>query len=259
VVLQCVVAEFGSIGGAAYGGAFRGPVGTGRGRAEARPPASPRAHSPPGRLGEGPVSPLAGRSWPEIMELSRTDPATLRDCDLGGLDFPVWLSVSWAQVVGHPDDEEFGKHLRAGTGIDRVDVLRLSDPKRLAWYLLKAHSSGSETGPKEYQNIPPDAWQEPGRGPGRFWALCGGLTKATVTVDVSDADRVRIGRIMRSWSRVQGAVRWTWSQRSGEHGPAMFPELVTELSHPREAVVGALTRRKRVKRYKGGRSRNTQT
>lgn len=211
------------------------------------------AHTvPPEGLSEGPISLLAGLTWEEIMAISETDPDRLRDCDLGGLEFRVWLSLSWAQVVGHPDGEEFGKHVRAGTGVDRVDVLRSSDPKRLAWYLLKSHSSGGEGGFKEYQHEVPLPWQRPGSGPGRFWGACGGLDKVAVTVDVSDADRVRIGRIMRSWSRLQGAVRWTWTHRRGEQSSIVFPDLVTELTYPREAVVGALTKRKRVKRYKGG-------
>jgi len=96
-----------------------------------------------------------------------------------GLGWPQWVSLVWNELVFERHVEapvpysaegwadEKAKHLRAGTGVDYADVLRYSDPKRISTYFSK-HALFSE---KAYQNVVPEAWQRPGKGPGRFWGV----------------------------------------------------------------------------------------
>ncbi|WP_234823995.1 hypothetical protein [Mycobacteroides abscessus] len=79
--------------------------------------------------------------------------------------------------------------------------LRACDPKRLAIYFTK-HSSPNTHGDKEYQHIVPEAWQEPGHGPGRFWGVFG-LRKAIAAVEVCQDTYISARRIVRRWSRQQ--------------------------------------------------------
>jgi hypothetical protein len=118
-----------------------------------------------------------------------------------GRKFRDWLSQEWAGIVAHPDPEQRARHLLAGTGIDILNGLRACDPKRLAIYFTK-HSSPNQLGDKEYQHIVPDAWQEPGYGPGRFWGVYG-LQRATTTVEIAQDAYLMARRIIRRWSRSQ--------------------------------------------------------
>jgi len=118
-----------------------------------------------------------------------------------GVKFRDWLSREWAEIVGHPDPEQRERHLLAGTAIDVRNGLRACDPKRLAIYFTK-HSSPNINGDKEYQHIVPNLWQQPGRGPGRFWGVCG-LKKAIAVVEVAQDAYLAARRIVRRWSRSQ--------------------------------------------------------
>lgn len=119
-----------------------------------------------------------------------------------GRQFRQWLSEVWADVVDHPDPEQRARHLAAGTGVDFAEGLRASDPKRVAVYFLKHNVAGD----KEYQHVVPPEWQEPGKGPGRFWGYWG-LSKAVATVEVTPEDATAAARVMRRWSRAQGRTR----------------------------------------------------
>ena len=119
-----------------------------------------------------------------------------------GQYFRQWLSVVWAEVVGHPDLEQFHRHVMAGTGVDYAEGLKASDPKRVAVYFSK-HGSYSA---KEYQNCVPKEWQTPGQGPGRFWGYWG-LETARAGVRVSPSDGVKVGRLLRRWAHAQGTTR----------------------------------------------------
>lgn len=122
-----------------------------------------------------------------------------------GETFTAWCSRSWAEVVG-AEGEEFRRHLLAGTGVDIAEGLRARDPKRAAVYFLK-HQTGSGSGAsKEYQHVVPALWQEPGKGPGRFWGVWG-LEPVEASVVLDDQDAVEVGRIMRRWSRANAGVR----------------------------------------------------
>jgi hypothetical protein len=118
-----------------------------------------------------------------------------------GLGFAQWLSETWAQVVDHPDREQRTRHRLAGTGVDVRNGLKACDPKRLAIYFTK-HSSPNMHGDKEYQHIVPELWQQPGRGPGRFWGVYG-LKKAIAIVEVAQDAYIAARRIVRRWSRSQ--------------------------------------------------------
>ena len=118
-----------------------------------------------------------------------------------GRKFRDWLSQEWADIVAHPDPEQRARHLLAGTAIDILNGLRACDPKRLAIYFTK-HSSPNKLGDKEYQHIVPEAWRQPGHGPGRFWGVHG-LQRATAVVEIAQDAYLTARRIIRRWSRSQ--------------------------------------------------------
>ena len=100
-----------------------------------------------------------------------------------------------------PTHEQRARHLLAGTAVDFLNGLRACDPKRLAIYFTK-HSSPNKLGDKEYQHIVPEAWREPGHGPGRFWGVHG-LQRATAVVEIVQDVYLTARRIIRRWSRSQ--------------------------------------------------------
>lgn len=124
-----------------------------------------------------------------------------RTCGRPGerLGFKAWLSHSWADVVGHPVEDEYRKHLLAGTGIDYREGTKATDPKRLAVYFGKHGGAG---GGKEYQHQVPAEWQGEGNGPGRFWGVRR-LEAVLIGADVP-ADRwYAYRRVVRRWSARQ--------------------------------------------------------
>jgi hypothetical protein len=140
-----------------------------------------------------------------------------------GRKFRDWLSQEWADIVDHPDPEQRKRHLLAGTAIDILNGLRACDPKRLAIYFTK-HSAPNQLSDKEYQHIVPEAWQQPGHGPGRFWGVHG-LQRATAVVEIAQDAYLTARRILRRWSR---------SQAIYGDGARQFPTAVV----PRTACVG---------------------
>ena len=118
-----------------------------------------------------------------------------------GRKFRDWLSQEWADIVAHPDPEQRARHLLAGTAVEILNGLRSCDPKRLAIYFTK-HSSPNQLGDKEYQHIVPEAWRNPGHGPGRFWGVHG-LQRATAVVEIAEDVYLTARRIIRRWSRSQ--------------------------------------------------------
>jgi hypothetical protein len=120
-----------------------------------------------------------------------------------GLPFRQWCSGAWADVVDHPDPAQRARHLNAGTAVDIIAGVKGRDPKRLAIYFTK-HAAPNSGSSKEYQHIVPDAWLQPGKGPGRFWGVAG-LKRATVKVEIGRTDYINARRIVRRWSRAQAA------------------------------------------------------
>jgi hypothetical protein len=124
-----------------------------------------------------------------------------------GLAFKYWLSVNWADIVDHPDPVEYQNHLVAGTGVDYAEAHKCSDPKRLAVYFGK-HGQYRD---KEYQHNVPEAWQAPGKGPGRFWGYWG-LKPLAVAVELTGDNYILAARIMRRWS----ARTRVWDKTAGD-------------------------------------------
>ena len=146
--------------------------------------------------------------------------------------FREWVSVVWTDIVADPDPEERRKHLQAGTRVDFKEGARCRDPRRAAVYFTK-HGTYAD---KAYQNVVPEAWREPGKGPGRFWSYKG-LERATSTVLIDGEDAIWAKRIMRRWSRTQ---RTTLK----EAGKAVLAD--------GKPVQVPLTRERAVPRYRGG-------
>jgi hypothetical protein len=158
-----------------------------------------------------------------------------------GLSFRHWLSVVWADIVDHPDPVEYQKHLLAGTGVDVAEALKCTDPKRLARYFSKHGQYCS----KEYQHIVPEAWQAPGKGPGRFWGYWG-LKPLVVAVELSMDDYLLASRIMRRYaSRVR-----VWDKPSGRwvYVRAMTP--AKPLRKDVDVVTGEVVWRRRRRRVR---------
>ncbi len=122
--------------------------------------------------------------------------------DGSGQAFPDWLSRVWADIVAHPDPDERAKHERAGTGVDYNEGLRAQDPKRVAVYFTK-HGAAEAKG---YQHRVPQAWQAPGKGPGRFWGYRN-LRRVVAAQEVTDEDYTWAARLLRRYDRAKGVTR----------------------------------------------------
>ncbi len=70
------------------------------------------------------------------------------------MDFKRWLSITWANIVNHPNPEQRRRHELAGTGVDYAEGIKLTDPRRMAVYFAK-YGSGSA---KDYQHRVPAEW-----------------------------------------------------------------------------------------------------
>ena len=167
-----------------------------------------------------------------------------------GRGFAQWLSETWAQVVDHPDAEQKARHLLAGTAVDVRNGLKACDPKRLAIYFTK-HSSPNLNGDKEYQHIVPELWQQPGRGPGRFWGVYG-LKKAIAVVELTQDAYIAARRIVRRWSRSQAVYGDSASRFPTVVVPRTAIRLVTHVNRDTGAVTYRRVRRRRTLCNQGG-------
>jgi hypothetical protein len=120
-----------------------------------------------------------------------------READGDGLPFTHWLSVNWANTVSYEgqDPAEYQKHLAAGTAVDFAEALKCSDPKRLSLYFGK-HGLYRD---KEYQHIVPEAWRDPGTGPGRFWGYWG-LSQVAIPAELTVGNYLLATRILRRYA-----------------------------------------------------------
>jgi hypothetical protein len=156
-----------------------------------------------------------------------------------GLPYREWLSLVWAEIVAHPDPEEFDKHLRAGTGVDYAEGMRTSDPKRLAMYYAKQGTYAE----KDYQHTVPEEWRQPGKGPGRFWGYRG-LEVTTSAVEIDWDEYQLLSRTLRRMS----ARTKIWDQTlNGGRGGHRWVKAVRQVKVPRgprvDAETGELTYR----------------
>lgn len=167
-----------------------------------------------------------------------------------GRGFAQWLSETWAQVVDHPDPVQKARHLLAGTAVDVRNGLKACDPKRLAIYFTK-HSSPNLHGNKEYQHIVPELWQQPGRGPGRFWGVYG-LRKSIAIVEVAQDAYITARRIVRRWSRSQAVYGNPASRFPTAAIPRTAIRLVPRLDRATGVVKYRRVRRRRTLCNQGG-------
>lgn len=163
---------------------------------------------------------------PPMGFTTATDPETGREIEV---DFRRWLSITWADIVAHPDPEERRKHLAAGTGVDYAEGIRMADPRRMAVYFAKYGTAGS----KEYQHRVPQEWitsylvcEDCGReydqdrdecpdcgcleaelvdtgSAGRFWGYRG-LRPVLAIRQVTPVVGIAAGRVLRRWYHSQG-------------------------------------------------------
>jgi hypothetical protein len=139
-----------------------------------------------------------------------------------GHGFREWLSLTWADVVDHPDPEQRRRHQLAGTGVDYAEGLRATDPKRVAVYFTKHGLFRA----KEYQHVVPVEWQAPGCGPGRFWGYWG-LDRASAVVEVDQAAGTLAGRTLRRWAAAQDVTREATRPRvKGGRALSKYPEVI---------------------------------
>jgi hypothetical protein len=167
-----------------------------------------------------------------------------------GRGFAHWLSDTWAQIVNHPDSQQKARHRLAGTAIDVRNGLKACDPKRLAIYFTK-HSSPNMNGDKEYQHIVPKPWQQPGRGPGRFWGVYG-LKKAIAVVEVAQDAYIAARRIVRRWSRSQAVYGDSGSRFPTTVVPRTATRMVPRVYRGTEVVTCRRVRRRRALCHLGG-------
>lgn len=225
----------------AWGEPFRGPW-----KREFQNRGAPHVHAsttPPGGRAIVKISPRTVAALAEDRRVAQK----LGVVPVGGrvtVDFNRWLSIAWAEVVDHPDDEEYRNHLLAGTGKDGVDYaqgISLTDPRRMAVYFTKYGSGGS----KEYQNRVPHQWLDavatcldcdhqydadlhecPDCGhpeaeidyhgsAGRFWGVRG-LRSAVAVRHVSPDTGIAAGRIARRWYAAKGLTKQTSRPRTDQ-------------------------------------------
>jgi len=155
------------------------------------------------------------------------------------VDFVRWFSITWAEVVNHPDDQQFRNHLLSGTGVDYAQGIALTDPRRMAVYFTKYGQGGR----KEYQNQVPREWLDavatcldcsrsydadehecPDCGhpeadidyhgsAGRFWGVRG-LRPAVAVRHVSPDAGIAAGRVARRWYAAKQLTKQTTRPRT---------------------------------------------
>ena len=173
---------------------------------------------------------------PPMGKTTVRDPATGQPVRV---DFKRWLSITWADIVAHPDDEQRRRHVAAGTGVDYAQGIKLVDPRRMAVYFAKY---GAASTGKEYQHQVPREWlttvlvcTECGTGydedlnecpdcgcpdadvteegsVGRFWGYRG-LHRELAIRQVTPEVGIAAGRIARRWYRAKGLTKTVTVQR----------------------------------------------
>ena len=169
------------------------------------------------------------------------------------VDFRRWLSITWAEIVAHPDPEERRKHLAAGTGVDYAQGLKLTDPRRMAIYFAKygaaATARSTSTGcPTEWlderaglrrtarpsttrtaTSAPTAAAQTPTSIEQRQRLAGSGATAACAAPSPSARSRptvgIAAGRIARRWYRAKGLTQagHSWSASSSRPAAITLP------------------------------------
>lgn len=125
-----------------------------------------------------------------------------------GLRFRAWLSMTWADIVAHPDPVERMRHEQAGTGVDYAEGQRARDPKRAAVYFGKHGSFAA----KDYQHSVPESWLASKQTVGRFWGYRG-LKKVHGAATIDFDTMLLLGRTLRRY----GTRTRVWNADTGAH------------------------------------------
>ena len=156
------------------------------------------------------------------------------------VDFKRWLSITWADIVAHPDEEQRRRHLAAGTGVDYAQGIKLVDPRRMAVYFAKygagrdgqgvpapgparvaddRRSSARSAGPtttRTSTSVRTAAARTPSvteeGSVGRFWGYRG-LHRELAIRQVTPEVGIAAGRIARRWYRAKGLTKTVTVQR----------------------------------------------
>jgi hypothetical protein len=126
------------------------------------------------------------RGAPHVHILMTPPPGVAQDSE--PLEFPAWLSRTWARIVGSDGDARL-RHERAGTGIDYVGEA-YRDPQRIAVYFGKHGFFGQ----KEYQNELPKIWADAiqaGERGARYWGVWA-LKKASAVLELDQVGSASI-------------------------------------------------------------------
>lgn len=164
-----------------------------------------------------------------------------------GVDFKVWLSATWADVVGATGQERIN-HEAAGTNVEFGRTSRMSDPKRCAVYFLKHGSKTLDA--KEYQHCVPAAWAAAGMGPGRFWGFWG-MELATEVIDLDLEDWVVARRVLRHVARGRAAsVAYSRALHAAEACGRPGWEVTKGVKRAKGDNLGSAGRRPRVRKLR---------
>ena len=125
-----------------------------------------------------------------------------------GERFRAWLSLTWADIVAHPDPVERMRHESAGTGVDYSEGQRARDPKRAAVYFGKHGSFAA----KDYQHSVPESWLASKQTVGRFWGYRG-LKKVHGAATIDFDTMLLLGRTLRRY----GTRTRVWNADTGAH------------------------------------------
>jgi len=101
-----------------------------------------------------------------------------------------WFARNWYEVVGSGDE----RHLRAGTGVDWSEGLRMMDANRAAAYFT-GYSAGKADS-KSYQDEAPEGWANDNGSVGRWWGVIG-METITAEARVTDRTVVESKRLLR--------------------------------------------------------------
>lgn len=130
---------------------------------------------------------------------------------INGQSFREWVNENWVAIVDHPDPAQRALHHDSGRAarLDFNEGLKCTDPRRIGAYFSK-HGAFSA---KEYQNCVPLEWQEPEKGPGRFWGYWG-LKPCRATRGITPEVGAVAGRLIRRWSDAQDVTHEVQAPRT---------------------------------------------
>jgi hypothetical protein len=101
-----------------------------------------------------------------------------------------WFARNWYEVVGSGDE----RHLKAGTGVDWSEGLRMMDANRAAAYFC-GYSAG-KADHKHYQDEAPEGWANDNGSVGRWWGVLG-METVTAEARINPEQVINAKRLLR--------------------------------------------------------------